>query len=141
MGVPTKEEKTEHASTCLVFLGIEFDTVLMEARLPFHKICKISFTLASIKKKRLMLRELQSIIGLLNFACSVVLPGRAFLRGLIDLTKGVSKPDHYIRLTTKSKADLQAWYTSLIFMQMLLFTLVMVLFIRLIGCVAFGVSQ
>lgn len=74
LGVPTKEEKTEHACTCLVFLGIELDTVLMEARLPFDRICKISSTLASIKKrKRLMLRELQSIIGLLNFACCDVL--------------------------------------------------------------------
>ena len=27
LGVPTKEEKTEHACTCLVFLGIELDTV------------------------------------------------------------------------------------------------------------------
>ena len=56
-----------------------------------------------------MIRELQSIIGLLNFC--VVVPGRACLRRLIDLAKGVSKPHHYIRLTKAIRADLQAWYT------------------------------
>lgn len=63
---------------------------------------------------------------------------------MIDLAKGMSKPHHYIRLTKESRADLQAWYA---FIQnfngraMLLVPLDMVLFIRLIGCMAFGVNQ
>lgn len=42
--------------------------------------------------KKVTLQELQSLIGVLNFACLVVVPGRAFLRRLIDLTIGVKKP-------------------------------------------------
>lgn len=111
LGVPIKEEKTEHACTCLTFLGIELDTILREARLPSEKILKITSTLASMKnRKKIMLRDLQSVIGLLNFACCVVLPGRAFLRRLIDLTKGITKQHHYIRLTKESRADLEMWY-------------------------------
>lgn len=33
--------------------------------------------------KKIKLRDLQSLIGLLNFACYVVVPRRAFLRRLI----------------------------------------------------------
>ena len=52
-------------------------------------------------RKSVTLKELQSLIGLLNFACCVVVPGRAFLRRLIDLTRGVRKPTHHVRLTRK----------------------------------------
>lgn len=44
------------------------------------------------RRKKVTLQELQSLIGVLNFACLVVVPGRAFLRRLIDLTIGVKKP-------------------------------------------------
>lgn len=37
--------------------------------------------------------------GLLNFACTVVAPGRASLRRLSDLTIGVRKPHFLIRLS------------------------------------------
>ena len=60
-------------------------------------------------RKKVTLREIQSLNGLLNFACSVVVPGRAFLRRLIDLTKGVKSPHHFIRLSKSVKADLEIW--------------------------------
>lgn len=58
------------------------------------------------------MKEIQSLTGLLNFACSVVLPGRAFLRRLIDLTLGLRSP-HYVRLNGEVKADLQIWQSFL----------------------------
>lgn len=64
---------------------------------------------AVIKKKKIKLRDLQSLIGLLNFILLVVLPGRAFLRRLINLTIGVSKPYHKIRLNKQARLDLKAW--------------------------------
>ena len=51
--------------------------------------------------------------GLLNFACSVVVPGRAFLRRLIDLTKGIKSAHHFVRLTKSVKADLEICPSSL----------------------------
>ena len=53
--------------------------------------------------------ELQSLIGLLNFACSVIISGRASLRRLIDLTIGVKAAHHRIRLTSQVKEDLRVW--------------------------------
>lgn len=87
LGVPIKSEKTQAPSTCIVIYGIEIDSRKMVARLPEEKIEKIVGLLGEFKvKKKVTLRELQSLIGLLNFACSVIVPGRAFLRRLHDLT-------------------------------------------------------
>lgn len=83
----------------------------MVARLPEEKIDKIVGLLGEFKvKKKVTLRELQSLIGLLNFVCSVIVPGRAFLRRLHDLTKGHSCPKFRITLNSEARADLQAWF-------------------------------
>ena len=41
-------------------------------------------------------RGMESLIGYLNFTCSVVLPGRAFLRRLISSIIGVKEPYHFV---------------------------------------------
>ncbi|XP_048582553.1 uncharacterized protein LOC125561881 [Nematostella vectensis] len=110
LGVPIAPEKTLGPSTTLSFAGIELDTILFEARLPVDKIQKCLDTISKfLTRKKVTLRELQSLNGLLNFACSVVVPGRAFLRRLIDLTIGINSPLHYIRLSREVKADLRVW--------------------------------
>ena len=62
-----------------------------------------------LTKPKFTLKTLQSIIGTLNFACVVVLPGQASLRRLIDLTMGVSKPHYFIRITKEAREDLHMW--------------------------------
>lgn len=110
IGVPIKEEKTEHATAVITFMGLELDSNLMEARLPQDKLIKLRTQLTTVSKSRkVTLKELQSIIGLLNFCCQVVVPGRSFLRRLTDLTKNVSKPHHRITLNKESRRDLHAW--------------------------------
>ncbi|CAH3137158.1 unnamed protein product, partial [Porites lobata] len=80
LGVPIAHEKTLGPLTTLQFAGIELDSVRQEARLPSEKIHKCRALLHQFAQKRsVTLRELQSLIGLLNFCCSVVTPGRAFL--------------------------------------------------------------
>ena len=112
LGVPIAPEKTVGPQTVLIFAGIELDTNTMEARLPNDKITKTKTFLSDfLRRKKVSLKEIQSLIGLLNFACSVVVPGRAFLRRLIDLTKGVKLPHYRIRLTKFVKADLRLWQT------------------------------
>ena len=69
----------------------------MEARLPEEKLQKCRNLLTDFLSRRsVCLKELQSLIGLLNFTCLVVVPGRAFPRRLIDLTKGITKPHYHI---------------------------------------------
>ena len=111
IGVPLAPSKTVGPSSSIPFVGIILDAVHMEARLPDDKLEKTrSLLLAFQSKQKVTLKELQSLIGVLNFACSVVVPGRAFLRRLIDLTMGVHKPHHHIRLTRETKLDLGVWW-------------------------------
>ena len=114
LGIPMAPEKTVGPSTVLSFAGIELDTVRSEARLPHDKVMRCTSMLSDyLKRKKVTLRELQSLIGLLNFACSVVLPGRAFLRRLIDLTIGISRPQNLIKLTQSVKSDMRTWLAFL----------------------------
>jgi len=52
-------------------------------------------------------------MGLLNFACSFIIPGRTFLGHLIDLTIGVKAAHHRVRITSKVKDNLNVWLTFL----------------------------
>ena len=60
-----------------------------------------------MKRKKVTVVEIQSLTGLLNFACSVPKRVRAFLRRLIDLTIGIKFPHHQIRLTKEVKEGLK----------------------------------
>ena len=114
LGVPIAHEKTVQPRTTLEFAGITLDSVSQEARLPPDKLQKCRTLLHQFHKRRTVtLRELQSLIGLLNFACSVVVPGRAFLRRLVDLTKGIKKAYHHIRLNKGARHDIKLWLTFL----------------------------
>ncbi|XP_052062798.1 uncharacterized protein LOC127702580 isoform X1 [Mytilus californianus] len=114
MGIPISKEKTFQPSKVMSFVGYEIDTRLMEVRLPIDKLDKCHNLLTVVlQKEKITLRELQSIIGTLNFACAVVIPGRAFLRRLIDLTIGVKKSFHRIRMTKSVKQDLNTWQNFL----------------------------
>ena len=91
LGVPIAQDETVGPNTTLQFVGIEFDSVRQEARLPLDKLTKCRTLLNRFQKKRsVTLRELQTFIGLLNFCCPIVIPGRPFLRRLIDLTTGLT---------------------------------------------------
>ena len=114
LGVPLAGEKTEGPSTTLTFAGIELDSVDREARLPQEKLLRYRQTIHQfIHRKKVTLRELQSIIGALHH-CSYIIPaGRAFLRRLINLSRGISKPLHHIRLNKAARLDLAMWDTFL----------------------------
>ncbi len=98
--------KTQTPTKSIIIYGIEIASTKMEARLPLGKVEKIRTHLLNMQsREQTNLRDLQSLIGLLNFACSVVVPGRAFLRRLIDLTCGVQNQDDLIDLTDETKSD------------------------------------
>ena len=79
LGVPIAPNKTEGPCTTLKYMGIILNTVRMEARLPVDKVERIRASLALLqKKKSYTLKELQSLIGTLNFACKVISPGDPF---------------------------------------------------------------
>lgn len=115
LGVPVATEKVEGPSTNLKFLGLVVDTVAMEVRIPQEKLAEIKLAVETVlsHRKKVSLRELQSLIGRLNFACKAVAPGRAFCRRLINATIGVKKPHHRIRVSAAMRQDLLVWQNFL----------------------------
>ena len=114
IGLPMAPDKTFWPANVMTFVGYEIDTMLREVRLPFDKVEKCKNEISKlISRNKATLREIQSLVGLLNFACAVILPGRSFLRRLIDLTIGMQAPYHYKRLTLSVKEDLHVWLTFL----------------------------
>ena len=114
LGLPLKHEKVEGPTTMLVFLGILLDTVAMEMRLPDGKVAELHQLIAKWSSKRAgKKRELLSLIGKLSHAAKIVVPGRIFLRRMIDTANKAKQLDHWIHLTTDFKSDLAWWRTFL----------------------------
>ena len=102
--------KTEGPSTVLAFLGILVDTDRFELRLPPDKLARLQETLRSWSGKRSCTRkELESLLGRLSHAATVVRQGRTFLRQLFPLLSLDRAPHHYIRLNAGARADLLWW--------------------------------
>jgi len=110
IGVPIKHSKTVPPATQIEAHGLLLDSEHMLVSLPADKLlaCKALLSLF-YQKQKCTLKELQSLIGTLQFACKAIRPGRPFLRRLINLTLGVKQPHHHIRLTREAKADMACW--------------------------------
>ena len=114
IGIPMALDKTFPASTSMTFVGISLCTIRLEASLPLDKLNKCKQLLHSFATRHsCTLRELQSLIGYLNFCCSIITCGKAFLRRLINLTIGIQKHFHHIRLNSEAKADIALWISFL----------------------------
>lgn len=110
LGVPLAEEKTVGPVQSISFLGLVIDSVARQIRVPQEKVdalvCQIRGLLG---KRKISLVGVQSIVGSLNFICRAIPTGRAFLRRLIALTQGISRPHHMVRISQGAKLDLLAW--------------------------------
>lgn len=112
LGVPIASEKTEGPVTILCFLGLELDSEEMVIRIPLPKVLEIIERIQSIlSKDKVTLKAMQSLIGVLNFACRAIVPGRPFCRRLINSICGLTQPFHHLRITKGIRQDLQLWLT------------------------------
>ena len=115
MNIPIKHSKTVLPARIVTVHGVELDTNLMEARLPADKVSTLHDLLVSMsKKKKCTLKEIQSLVGYLNFACKVKVPGRVFKRRISRLTVGVEKHYHHIRLNKDFRQDVAMWLEFLV---------------------------
>ena len=109
-GVPLHPDKLEGPSTVMTVLGIELDSVALQARLPKEKFDRIMGLLDEWScKKHCKRKDLESLIGHLQHACKVVPQGRTFLRRMINLLSAFRKDDHPIRLNKDFHLDLTWW--------------------------------
>ena len=110
MGVPIAPAKCVGPSTTLTFLGFELDTVSMIVRLPTEKLCRTKELVGEwVEKKACKKHDLESLLGHLQHAATVVRPGRTFVQRLIELLSRVKKPYRWIRISATTRSDLQWW--------------------------------
>ena len=115
IGVPIALDKTFGPEYRLPFLGIQLDTIDMFSSLPQDKIEKfLNIINEFLNCKSVTLKKLQSLTGMLNFACQIIEPGRAFSRRLYNLAIGLSKPFHHVKITSQVKEDLLVWQSFLL---------------------------
>ena len=114
LNIPVAHGKTFAPTNSLEFMGILLDSTRMEARLPFDKLVRAQQALQQwLHRKSATLKELQSLIGTLQFACRVVGPGRAFLQRIISLTKGITNSRWHIKLNGEFREDISMWLNFL----------------------------
>ena len=74
------EQKKNKEGTLVDFLGLEIDTIAMEARLPPDKYKHaLSIVADTLQRKSISFRALEQLLGFLSFCCVVVPLGRPFL--------------------------------------------------------------
>jgi hypothetical protein len=112
LGFQVKDSKSEEGTT-VSFLGIELDTVKMEARLPKDKYQKATTLVAqTLQRSSVKYSELESLVGFLAFASKVVRSSRPFLRELYTALSRTPR-SHHIRITGNLKKDLNWWHEFL----------------------------
>ena len=81
IGIPIAWERTTDPSQICIFARVELNSADMTASLPFEKLQRYTFRVRELMVCRKTTSEnMQSVIGCLQWATSVVLPGKAFLR-------------------------------------------------------------
>jgi hypothetical protein len=114
LGFAINWRKVVDPTQTLTFLGIELDSATMELRLSADKLFALRNELTAFSgRKRANKKQLQSLIGKLNWAASVVRGGRVFLRRLIDAICGLRCDSHRVRLGADILADIQWWVSFL----------------------------
>jgi len=107
LGLRGNEKKTQ-TGTVVEFLGIELDSMAMEARLPIAKLQRArDLVVAAMTTNTLSQQDLEVLVGFLSFCARVVVPGRAFLSTLYAL---LAKDTRYHRITTPMARDLAWWH-------------------------------
>ena len=110
LGAPIATHKTEGPSSCVTFLGILIDTDTFQVKLPHEKLTRLRDLIRGWHGRRSCTRrEMESLLGHLSHAATVVRPGRLFLRQLFALLPTAPKPHHHIRLNRSVRADLHWW--------------------------------
>ncbi len=108
--MPVSAHRTAGPDRVITFLGIEIDTNAGRLRLPEVKLHRLQEMIRSwVGRRSTTRKDLESFLGHLCHAATVVRSGRSFLRALFALFQQAKQPHHFIRLTAGARADILWW--------------------------------
>ena len=104
------EEKKNREGTLVDFLGLEIDTMDMQARLPPDKHQHaLQLVTDTLEKHSIPFYELERLLGFLSFCCAVLPLGRPFLRQVFNLLNRKTHHLAHVRVSSAAKRDLRWW--------------------------------
>lgn len=110
LGWPVAERKVVEPCQDLVFLGIRINMQDRFVALPVEKLAELLQILHEFAgMQSCTKRELEHLIGKLNFGAKVIRGGRTFLRRMIILANSVAERHHVIALDDDFHADVDWW--------------------------------
>jgi hypothetical protein len=97
LGLEVNWDKVSAPETSLSFLGVQIDCVRRTLALPESKLAEVRLLVEKWqKKKRFCKKDLQKMIGKLNWCARVVVGGRSFLRNLINVMTKLKAPHLFL---------------------------------------------
>ena len=110
MGIPLASSKTVGPTTKLTYLGFELDTIEMTISLPKVKRDAYIEAISAVQGKRSVVKKtLESLLGKLHHASTVIYVGRAFMRSLVNKVSRLPHPNSFVSLSKAERLNLQWW--------------------------------
>ena len=112
LGLRESKSKAHLPSTCMPYLGVEFDTMAMVMRVPAEKVEEIRSELSSWARKTTASKKgLQQLLGRLFWVSRCVKFSRGFMARLLTQLKSMhTLTDHKkVPLSAECKEDIQWW--------------------------------
>ena len=109
IGMKEAEEKATPRSHIMVFLGLEVNTLDMTIKISGEKWCEIKTVLKKwMTMKVATKKQVQQLVGLLNFAAGCVKPGRIYFSRILNFLRSIKRSK--ARIPEEVKLDVQ-WCT------------------------------
>ena len=113
-GLQESHKKAIHPTTKMEFLGILCDTDNLILEIPIDKLRDIrQILLLWRNRKSAKLRDIQSLVGKLNFLATCVRPGRIFMCRLLNWLREVYDQSGFINVPIFVQKDINWWLTFL----------------------------
>jgi hypothetical protein len=110
LGVEEAPDKSSPPSPIMEFLGVEFNVQKMTMSVTPERIIEIKQLIHLwLSKTKATKRQLQSLIGKLQFISKCVRPGRIFVSRLLHILPSLSRPHHRFYINSQIKKDLFWW--------------------------------
>lgn len=110
LGFGINEAKVVPPSQVVTFLGIVIDTVQHNLSIPPERLSDMLLLLRQFEDQHhARKRDVEKLVGRLNFAAKVIRGGRTFLRRMIDIINSVKSHNAFVRLGDNFRADVRWW--------------------------------
>ena len=108
-GLDEAVPKAENPHHDRVFLGVRFNTINLTLSVPMAKVQETMELLDMwLKRESMSRREIQSVVGKLQFLANCVRPGRLFVSRILEYMRGLPETGKH-RITDSFRADLTWW--------------------------------